>query len=82
MTGTGGAIGLRAIGWQVVFTGPPGRGPTILCPSHRFDTIACLESPGRSFLCAVCRADLEAALLQEPLYTAADRATLQQLNGG
>lgn len=31
--GVGGAVGLRAIGWQVIFTSD-GRGPLLRCPAH------------------------------------------------
>ncbi|MAT84097.1 MAG: hypothetical protein CMD39_07380 [Gammaproteobacteria bacterium] len=34
--GTGGAVGLRAIGWYFR-RGSGGSGPTILCPNHRPD---------------------------------------------
>jgi len=33
--GTGGAVGLRAIGWWFVYAGP------IYCPAHRPDPIHC-----------------------------------------
>ena len=77
--GTGGAVGLRAVGWQVSFAGPPGSGPRILCPAHRYDTIPCQESPGRSFLCSLCRAEADAGKLQELIYTPADREVLEAM---
>lgn len=59
--GTGGAIGLRAIGWYFV---PGGR---LLCPAHRPDPIVCMqphneENAGKP--CRLCKAESEARVLQ------------------
>jgi hypothetical protein len=51
--GTGGAVGLRAIGWWFVYGGP------LLCPAHRPDPIACTQVREQTG-CQLCAADQEA----------------------
>jgi hypothetical protein len=51
--GTGGAIGLRAIGWYFV----PGFRDSCFCPAHRPDPVECLESDRDS--CPECAGELE-----------------------
>lgn len=60
VTGCGGAIGLRAIGWYFK------PGPIIFCPIHRPDPIKCKDSTDeKPFLCSQCQGDEEAKRLQE-----------------
>ncbi len=67
VTGTGGAIGLRAIGWYFE-RGVSMDGPTIRCPTHRPDGVQCRDDPEEKS-CPFCAADAEAerwqALLRE-----------------
>lgn len=62
--GTGGAWGLRAIGWYFVSGGP------IFCPAHRPDPIDCyfegkpVIEDGHVSQCSSCAADVEADLFQ------------------
>lgn len=74
--GTGGAIGLRAIGWWFV----PGPGPLLggeprlLCPDHRPDKIPCLESfmypdTPQEQPCSPCKGEVEADKWQELINT-------------
>ena len=52
--GTGGAVGLRAIGWWFV----RGFQNNCFCPAHRPDPVKCLESAQES--CSACAGELEA----------------------
>jgi hypothetical protein len=53
--GTGGAVGLRAIGWWFV----RGMSNNCFCPAHRPDSVPCLErKTGEA--CAPCAGELEA----------------------
>lgn len=59
--GTGGAIGLTAIGWYFI------PGPVILCPAHRPDGIRCTDPDGTDSpngKCSICKAQLEADKIQ------------------
>lgn len=66
--GTGGAIGLRAIGWDVELREKDPRGRwlhTILCPAHRRDAMSCTKRcpdqvTGERFLCHICAGRAEA----------------------
>lgn len=61
--GSGGAVGLRAIGWFF----EPGRdiaGPTLRCPMHRPDPIPRRESTCETDLCPLCQGNRVAELLQ------------------
>lgn len=53
--GTGGAVGLRAIGWWFV----RGMSNNIFCPAHRPDPIRCLEQADYHE-CRNCAGELEA----------------------
>lgn len=58
-TGTGGALGLKAIGWFFEIGGP------ILCPAHRPDQIICRNPENREgVLCSTCAGDAEAKMIQ------------------
>ena len=73
--GTGGAIGLRAIGWYFK------PGPVTLCPAHRPDRAPCKEHTEQyPDGCPVCKADQEAEAIQQTLYTDEDNALLDQLD--
>ena len=69
VTGCGGAIGLRAIGWY--FEPDYMRGPTIFCPVHRPDMAPCVDpdtAPDeRCGACPHCAADRDATHLQRVL---------------
>lgn len=54
--GTGGAIGLRAIGWYFW----PGWSNNLFCPRHRPDTMT--DPHGKE--CSMCRAETEALVIQ------------------
>ena len=60
--GTGGAVGLRAIGWWFV----PGLKNNIFCPAHRPDTVPCLEDI-KPYDCHFCAGELEADKWQRPM---------------
>jgi hypothetical protein len=66
-SGTGGAIGLRAIGWYFL------PGPVIRCPAHRPDSIPCIGDPRttddsvRGQPCSQCQADIEAVIIQHAI---------------
>ena len=60
--GTGGALGLRAIGWWFSIGGP------IYCPVHRPDPITCRNPDGVAdrvgVSCSLCAGDAEARTIQ------------------
>ncbi len=68
--GTGGAVGLRAIGWYFSV------GPTILCPAHHPDKLPCTDVPsmptaeerrnaGRP--CSLCASEAQAERIQSQI---------------
>lgn len=65
--GTGGAIGLRAIGWYFMY----GLGGNIFCPEHRPD-----PGPGPDGQpCALCTAETQARLIQAQIPGIIENAT-------
>lgn len=72
VVGLGGAIGLRAIGWQVSFGGSH---PQIYCPEHRLDPMSCINT--NRMPCTICTAEKTASAIQETIYTEADRKKIQ-----
>jgi hypothetical protein len=72
--GTGGAIGLLAIGWYFV-AGTWGRSGQLLCPAHRPDPIPCADDSRdddgnyRTFgkPCSDCKADEIADVIQHAI---------------
>lgn len=74
-TGTGGAIGLLAIGWWFKPIGYGSGRPALLCPAHRPDSIPCteisLDDDGAYVTldkpCSSCRADEIAAIIQHAI---------------
>ncbi len=74
--GTGGAVGLRAIGWYFRV------GPTLFCPWHRPDKIPCVEDgENKGKPCGPCAAEAIVAPVQETLTTSSDRAEIEALRG-
>ena len=66
--GTGGAIGLAAIGWWFRPGGiSGGAGLNIRCPSHRPDPIPCTNSSIERDECSNCRADQVAEEIQNAI---------------
>lgn len=61
--GTGGAVGLRAIGWYFTYGGP------ILCPQHRPDAVPCIEQDEHP-PCQLCAAEKEAEQWQRGIAAA------------
>lgn len=58
--GSGGAIGLRAIGWHFV------RGGSVKCPAHRPDPMPCKDNDTNAGKpCSTCRGEAEADHWQE-----------------
>lgn len=58
--GSGGAIGLRAVGWHFAINGGPLR-----CPAHRPDQTPCTDAnDNRGKPCSLCPAEMEANRFQ------------------
>lgn len=64
--GSGGAIGLRAIGWFVRL------GPVVFCPGHRPDHGPCEEHEGET--CSLCPSEAEAKRFQDMIRSAGDKS--------
>lgn len=63
-TGTGGPVGLRAIGW---YWKPDDIAPALFCPEHRPDKTDCKQRPGTP--CSLCAAEQDARDYQPKLMT-------------
>jgi hypothetical protein len=68
--GSGGAIGLRAIGWYFI----PAKNmqeaewPRLFCPAHRPDPVRICKEKDGPMPCPTCKAEEEAHILQAIIY--------------